>query len=70
MYLMYGKYSLFYESHQNQGYYAHVQKVITRPVFVGEWPGDEARGEPGIHCLCIHLIKVSNHVEFCVCVPL
>jgi len=39
---MYGKYSLFYESHKNQGYYAHVQTVSTRPLFRGEWPGDEA----------------------------
>ena len=37
------KYSLFYESHKNLRYYAHVQTVSTRPLFGGEWPGDEAR---------------------------
>ena len=26
--------------------------------------------EPGIHCLHMRLIKVSNHVELCGCVPL
>jgi len=40
---MYGKYSLFYESQKNPGYYAHAQTVSTRPLFGGEWPGDEAR---------------------------
>ena len=32
---MYGKYSLFYESHKNLGYYAHAQTVSTRPLFGG-----------------------------------
>ena len=40
---MYSKYSLFYKSHKNLGYYAYVQTVSTRPLFRGEWPGDEAR---------------------------
>ena len=39
---MFGKYSLFYESHKNLGYYTHAQTVSTRPLFGGEWPGDEA----------------------------
>jgi len=41
-YLKYSKYSLFYESHKNQGYYVHAQTVSTRQLFGGEWPGDEA----------------------------
>jgi len=45
-YLMYGKYSLFYESHKNLGYYPHAQTVSTRPLFGGEWPGNEARVRP------------------------
>ena len=32
---MYGKYSSFYESHKNLGYYAHAQTVSTRPLFGG-----------------------------------
>ena len=39
---MYSKYSLFYESHKNQGYYEHAQAESTRPLFGREWPGDEA----------------------------
>ena len=39
---MYGKYTLFYESPTNWGYYAHVQTVCTRPLLGGEEPGDEA----------------------------
>ena len=54
---MYGKYSLFYESHKNLGYYVHVQTVSTRPLFGGEWPGDEATDgteekQPEIRMLC------------------
>ena len=40
---MYDKYSLFYESPQNWGYYAHAQTVCTRPLLGGEGPGDKAR---------------------------
>ena len=40
---MYGKYSSFYESYKNQGYFVRAQTVSTRPFFGGEWPGDEAR---------------------------
>ena len=36
---MYGKYSLFYESHKNLGYYAHAQTVNTRPLFGGSGLG-------------------------------
>ena len=40
---MYGKYTLFYESPKNWGYYAHAQTVCTRPLLGGgEGPGDEA----------------------------
>ena len=42
MYLMYGKYSLFYEAHKNVGYYAHTQTVSIRPLFGRKWPWDEA----------------------------
>jgi len=45
---MYGKYSLFYEFHKNLGYYAHAQTVSTRPLFGGEWPGDEAKSRLAI----------------------
>ena len=38
---MYGKYTLFYESSKNWEYYA--QTVCTRPLLVGEGPGDEAK---------------------------
>ena len=35
------------------------------------FPGSLGGGErPSIHCVHMHLIKVSNHVEFCGCVPL
>ena len=40
---MYGIYLLFYESHKNLGYYAHVQTVSTRPLFGGDRPWDEAK---------------------------
>ena len=40
---MYGKYTLFYESPKNLGYYAHAQTVCTRPLLGGEGPGDEAK---------------------------
>ena len=46
---MYGKYSLFYKSHKNLGYYMHAQTVSTRPLFGGEWPGDEASKFPDRH---------------------
>ena len=40
---MYGKYSLFYESYKNQGYFVHAQTVSTRPFFggsgLGTWLG-------------------------------
>ena len=39
---MYGKYTLFYESPKNWGYYAHAQTVCTRPLLGGKGPGDEA----------------------------
>ena len=39
--LMYGKYTLFYESSINWGYYVHVEAVCTRSL-LGEGPGDEA----------------------------
>ena len=35
---MYGKYTLFYESPKNLGYYAHAQTLLG-----GEGPGDEAK---------------------------
>ena len=39
---MYGRYTLFYESPKNWGYYTHAQTVCTRPLLGGEGPGDEA----------------------------
>ena len=39
---MYGKYTLFYESPKNWGYYVHAQTVCTRPLLGGEGPGNEA----------------------------
>ena len=48
---MYGKYSLFYESHKNQGYYVHAQTEYQATLWGGvawgpkEWLGDEAN-----HC--------------------
>ena len=51
---MYGKYSLFYESHKNLGYYAYAQTVSTRPLFGGEWPGDEATSQPGMKNFLSH----------------
>ena len=43
---MYGKYTLFYESPKNGGYYMHAQTVCTRPLLGGggggEGPGNEA----------------------------
>ena len=33
--LMYGKYTLFYESPKNWGYYVHAQTVCTRPLLGG-----------------------------------
>ena len=41
--LMYGKYTLFYKSLKNWGYYAHAHTVCTRPLLKGEGPGDEAK---------------------------
>jgi len=40
---MYGKYSLFYESHKNQGYYVHAQTEYQATLW-GEWPGDPKSG--------------------------
>ena len=40
---MYGKYTVFYKSPKNWGYYAHVQTVCTRPLLRGgKGPGYEA----------------------------
>ena len=37
--VMYGKRSVFYESHKYLGYYAHAQTVSTRPLFGGSGLG-------------------------------
>ena len=47
---MYGKYTLFYESPKNRGYYADAQTVCTRPLLGEEGPGDEA--SPVLYMLC------------------
>ena len=39
---MYSKYTLFYKSPKNWGYYAHAQ-TVSRPLFREEGPGDKAR---------------------------
>ena len=42
-YLTYGKYSLFYESPKNSGYYAHHKQCVPGLSSVGKGPGDEAK---------------------------
>jgi len=42
---MYGKYSLFYESPKNWGYYAHAQTVCTKPLLGVGWGGGEGPGD-------------------------
>ena len=37
-----GKYTLFYKSPKNWGYYAHAQTVCTRPLLEGKGAGDDA----------------------------
>ena len=51
---MYGKYTLFYESPKNWGYYAHVQTWCTRPLLGGEGPGDEAKSHCAHHAQDMH----------------
>ena len=46
---MYGKYTLFYESPKNWRYYAHAQTVCTRPLLMGEGPGNKANHHPTSH---------------------
>ena len=63
---MYGKYTLFYESPKNWGYYAHAQTVCTRPLLGGEGPGDEASpGQVGgVDLMCVkpHCLAKSRNI--------
>ena len=46
---MHGKYTLFYESPKNWGYYAHAQTVCARPLLGeggGEGPEDKDKSMP------------------------
>ena len=49
MHLIYSKYSLFYESSTNLGYFAHIQTVCTRPLLGGEGRGGKL-GTSLVHC--------------------
>ena len=59
------KYTLFYKSPKNWGYYAYAQTVCTRPLLRGERPGDEANNNSITHsqsetqtmsCTCMELL--------------
>ena len=60
---MYGKYTLFYESPKNWGYYVHVQMVCTRSLLGGERGLGTRVGFvlDKDHCVAFPALRIYNH---------
>ena len=65
--LIYSKYSLFYESSTNLGYFAHIQTVCTRPLLGGEGRGGKSgtslvHYKPSSQCTCHYVPSPQGYL--------